>query len=241
MVSCDNSMPPALFGPSRTFLDIVTPERWKALVAGLDRIRLPAHRSLMRQGTVGAQVMFVLNGVLRVDQIGGGSEDRWRLRNFRRCGDVLGDLAVLGSGVRTASVTTCTECEMALMPGELFRGADFRSEYGLELAEYIAGREREAQMLSRPGDDLARVACVLVPLLGDRRTAEQAADGIRLKVSRKDIAGCLGIGPRALRRITAELPFGGTPEGRRKLLVVADPAGLRAAAERLGGRYPQVG
>lgn len=238
MTSCGKPVTGPIFGPSRTFLEIVTADRWKGLVGTLERRRYRANRQLMRQGAVGASMMLVINGVLRIDQTGGGPGDRWRLRNFRRAGDVVGDLAVRGSGWRTASVTTCTDCEVAVVPGELYRSASFQGSYGLELVDYFAGREREAQMLSGTGDDLARVACVLVPLLGDRRTAEQTADGVQLKVSRKDLAGCLGIGSRSLRKITTEAPFGETPEGRRKVLMVADPAGLQAAAARLGGWYP---
>lgn len=66
-------------------------------------------------------------------------------------------------------------------------------------------------MLSRAGDDLARLACVLVPLLGNDGTAQWSDDGVYLKVCRQDLAACLGIGARRLRQVLAMPPFGATP------------------------------
>ncbi|MFJ7274672.1 Crp/Fnr family transcriptional regulator [Kitasatospora sp. NPDC098663] len=234
MTLCNNSSPEPLFGPSRTFQERVGEPGWKRFLGGLSIISRPTGWPLMHQGERGDHVVVVVKGVVGVKQAGGGSSVLSRLLAFRRDGDLIGDLAVLGPGVRTATVRAWTACEVAIVPGERFRSREFQGEWGLAVLAYIAGREREAQML-RAGDDLARLACVLVPLLGNSELAQWRTDGVHLKVCQQDLAECLGVGPKRLRQLLALPPFGGTSEGRRGWLVVRDPRWLRAAAARLGG------
>ncbi|MDH6708572.1 CRP-like cAMP-binding protein [Kitasatospora sp. MAA19] len=235
MTLCNNSAPEPLFGPSRTFRERVGEPAWERFLGGLAIIERPVGWPLMHQGETGDYVVVVVRGVVGVRQAGDGSSILLRLLAFRRGGDLVGDLAVLGPGVRTATVRACTACEVAIVPGERFRSPAFQREWGLAVSSYIAGREREAQMLSRAGDDLARLACVLVPLLGNDGTAQWSDDGVYLKVCRQDLAACLGIGARRLRQVLAMPPFGATPGGRRGWLLVKDPRRLRVAAARHGG------
>ncbi|MFD4533446.1 Crp/Fnr family transcriptional regulator [Kitasatospora sp. NPDC058397] len=233
---CNNSSSGLLMGPNRTFQALVGPAAWNGVLKGTERRKLPAGRKLVRQGDVGAFVIVVISGVVRVDQIGGGAGAGKRLLAFRRGGDLIGDLAVLGFGVRTATVTAYTDCEVAIVPGETFRSPGFQRDYGLAISSYIAGRHWEAQMLAQPGDNRARVAWVLVPLLDhEEGRTRSVANDVQLSVVQRDLASCLGIGAKQVRQVVSVTPFGGTLAGRRGRLVVEDPEGLRAAAARLGG------
>ncbi|MFJ8474386.1 Crp/Fnr family transcriptional regulator [Kitasatospora sp. NPDC094011] len=227
--------PEALF---ETLRDRVGEKGWRDLLDGAGSRTVRAGERLLRQGADEDFVSLVKSGVLAID-IRRDERDECSRRHmvaFRSSGDVIGEIAVLSRGVRTASVTAYTDCEVAIVSGERFRSAELQGKYGAELHASTAVRQWEREALSHSGDKVAGLAWVLLPLLDHaQRRPGAGRGGIELRVRQRDLADCLGIGTKLLRRFTAGLPFGRMPEGRRERFLVTDPEGLREAAARFGG------
>ena len=64
-----------------------------------DEIDLPGGRVLMRQGDRGEELFIIVEGSVRVERDG-------REIALRRAGDILGEIALVDHGPRTATVTT---------------------------------------------------------------------------------------------------------------------------------------
>ncbi|MFF3005964.1 Crp/Fnr family transcriptional regulator [Kitasatospora sp. NPDC057940] len=224
-----NSTAEKAFALNRTFRDHLSGADWEGILGSAKVRRLRKGGQLMRQGAEGDTVSFLKEGTVRIDQDG-------KLIVLRHSGDLLGDMAVFGRRrLRTATVTAYTDCEVVTLAGERFRSRAFQDAYGPAIWSYVIGRQWETQVLSRSDDNVARLAWLLAPLLDNEELAVSGPDGVHLRVAQKDLADCLAIGPKLLRQLTAQPPFGGMPEGRRKLTLVTDPEGLLAAAARLGG------
>ncbi|MFD4400236.1 Crp/Fnr family transcriptional regulator [Kitasatospora sp. NPDC059811] len=223
-----NSTAEQAFGLNRTFRDHLSDTDWEGILGSAKVRWIRKGEQLMRQGAEGHSVSFLKKGAVRIDQDG-------KLIVLRHPGDLLGDMAVYGRRPRTATVTAYTDCEVVTLGAELFRSRAFQDAYGAAIWSYVIGRQLETQVLSRSGDNVARLAWLLAPLLDNEELAVSGPDGVHLRVAQKDLADCLAIGPKLLRQLTALPPFGGMPEGRRKLTLVTDPEGLLAAAARLGG------
>ncbi|MFJ4187867.1 Crp/Fnr family transcriptional regulator [Kitasatospora sp. NPDC089509] len=225
----------------RTFRERVGDARWGHFLEGFPVITRPAGWPLVHEGEEGNRVFALIGGVVGVEQSGVDRRELEQLLVFRGGGDLIGDMAVIERISRTATVRARTECEVAIIPGVRFMSPEFQREWGAEVSAYISGRVREVQTLSRSGNDSARVAHVLLPLLRDAERAGRTSGGFHLRVSQQEVANCLGIGRDTLRRLTSLPPFGGWPKGRGGGLVITDPAALRTVAAGLGGWHPQVG
>ena len=79
-----------------------------------DIIDLPADRELMKQGDRGSEMFVVVSGAANVERDGEslGSVGQ---------GDVLGEIALLDGGPRTATVTLSEPCRMLVLARREFR------------------------------------------------------------------------------------------------------------------------
>lgn len=90
--------------------------------------RLPAGRTLVRQGQPGTDVFLVLDGIVRVER------DGERLAEYGP-GAVLGERALLEEGVRTSTLVAVTPCRVAAVDARQFDRA--------ALEELSEGHRRE--------------------------------------------------------------------------------------------------
>lgn len=96
---CNNSSSGLLMGPNRTFQALVGPAAWNGVLKGTERRKLPAGRKLVGQGDVGAFVIVVISGVVRVDQIG--------VVPAPVSGCLPSGVAAISSGTSPCSVSAC--------------------------------------------------------------------------------------------------------------------------------------
>lgn len=93
---------------------------------------------IVRQGEPGDCVYFIASGSYRVETDG-------RHVNTLSAGDTLGEIAVLGSGVRTSTVVATTDGELLQLSGDSFRAALAGDPLVREDAEELARSRRETE------------------------------------------------------------------------------------------------
>ena len=74
----------------------------------IDQIDVPAGKVLMRQGQTGGEMFVVASGRLAVERDGVHVVDRGP-------GDVVGEIALLSEGPRTATVTATEPCQLFVL------------------------------------------------------------------------------------------------------------------------------
>jgi CRP-like cAMP-binding protein len=100
-------------------------------------MRAPAGRELTHEGTSGHQAFLVLDGSVTVK------------RNNRRiaqrgAGSLIGELSLLDGGMRTATVTCDTDCDLLVMSRPEFRAVvTSNSAVARTVLAELAGRVRE--------------------------------------------------------------------------------------------------
>ncbi|WP_380281686.1 Crp/Fnr family transcriptional regulator [Kitasatospora purpeofusca] len=217
----------------RTLRHLMGEARWSALLAGAHVRRHPIGDTLLHQGEPGTHVLALLGGVAKV--VRREPDGDLTLLAFRGPGEVLGEVAVLDDGVRSASVQAIVDCSVAVVTRAAF--LRFVADHGLYpvMVRYALGRLRESDVARGGGDVVARLAGALVVL------AELSADapgggagggsgpGVTLALTRDDLAQYLGVSRNTVTAGLAELEPLHVECGRRRI-VVRDPAALRNAA-----------
>jgi CRP/FNR family cyclic AMP-dependent transcriptional regulator len=101
-----------------------------------DEVDLPADRVLMRQGDYGAEMMVIVDGNARIERDGAVIADRGD-------GEVLGEIALLDGGPRTATVTLTRDSRLLVLGRREFQTAmDELPEVRLRVLEAVAHRLR---------------------------------------------------------------------------------------------------
>jgi len=108
-------------------------ERVSALT---DIIDLPAGRQIMTQGDRGAEMFVVVSGSARIERDG-------QSLGVRGAGEVLGEIALLDGGPRTATVTLAEPSRMLVLARREFGALmDEFPEVRLQVLETVARRLR---------------------------------------------------------------------------------------------------
>ena len=91
-----------------------------SLLSGSQELTVPAGRVLMVEGSPGAEVMVLLEGSARVEVMG-------HTVGVVGSGELIGELAVIDHGVRSATVTTTRESRVLIIGAREFSQAVERS------------------------------------------------------------------------------------------------------------------
>jgi CRP/FNR family transcriptional regulator, cyclic AMP receptor protein len=107
-----------------------------------DEVDLPADRVLMRQGDYGAEMMVIVDGSARIERDGAVIAERGE-------GEVLGEIALLDGGPRTATVTLTRPSRLLVLGRREFQTAmDELPEVRLRVLEAVAHRLRSLDQTS---------------------------------------------------------------------------------------------
>ena len=113
-------------------------ERISALA---DIIDLPGDRRLMRQGERGAEMFVLVTGTAHVERDGSSLGERG-------AGEVLGEIALLDGGPRTATVTLTVPSRLLVLARREFQALlDEFPEVRLQILETVAHRLRSLDSL----------------------------------------------------------------------------------------------
>jgi CRP/FNR family transcriptional regulator, cyclic AMP receptor protein len=101
-----------------------------------DEVDLPSGRVLMRQGESGSEMLIVIDGSARIERDGEVIAERGG-------GEVLGEIALLDGGPRTATVTLTRDSRLLVLGRREFQAAmDELPEVRLRVLEAVAHRLR---------------------------------------------------------------------------------------------------
>ncbi|MFD7499859.1 Crp/Fnr family transcriptional regulator [Streptomyces sp. NPDC059850] len=208
-----------------TLRDLAGEAVWEELVRhSYERWHSPGEL-LLQQGEPGTLVLSVLSGVAKVVRTSRGGAPT--LLAFRGPGELLGEVAVRGGGVRLASVETLSRCKVAVMMAADF--TRFVDEHKLSpvLERYALARLRESTEARGSGDVLHRLAVTLVKFADISRSRE-------LAVTHDELAQHLRCSRNTVTRLLRELESCQVWT-RRKRIVIDDLPALRCIAASDGG------
>ncbi len=146
-------------------------------------------------------------------------------------GELVGELAMLDGGVRSASVEALTDIELlavsaADMKGLLERNADITTKLVVALAQRL--RETNERISRQSFQTVpSRVAGVLSQLVS-ADSAEPGRDGVTIRMNQADLAQLAGTSRESVSRFLAILERAGVVRVGRGRVTVLEPPRLRA-------------
>lgn len=196
----------------------------------------PRGATIFHQGDPADRVVVVEEGVVKVLSTSGDGIET--VLGLRSAGDLLGELAAIDGGVRSASVVVVEPVTALVLGVQAFRRfATTRPAHAEVLLELVTARARDA---SRRQADLGsvgtttRLARALVELAGDH--GRESEDGIEITlVTQDELAAMCGVSRESVARGLAELRAAGLVETGRRTITVNDLGALTTRAERSRG------
>ncbi|AYN40308.1 Crp/Fnr family transcriptional regulator [Streptomyces dangxiongensis] len=218
--------------PRRSLRDFTGEAVWADMVERSFERRHPAGSVLLRQGEPGTHVLAVVTGVAKV--IRQERNGDLSLLAFRGPGELLGEVAVLDDGVRSASVESISRCVVGVMGKAEFLA--FVGRHGLfpVLVRYALTRLRESDEARGGGDVRTRLAAALVHLIdisGNPHSAHGPGGPVELALTRHELAQHLGTSRNTVTAALNDLAPCGVRVGRKRIIVDDLPA-LRLTADR---------
>lgn len=146
-------------------------------------------------------------------------------------GELVGELAMLDGGVRSASVETLSEVELlavsaADMKGLLERNAQITAKLVVALTKRL--RETNERISRQSFQTVpSRVAGVLSQLVSEE-SAEQGRDGVTIRMNQADLAQLAGTSRESVSRFLAVLERAGVVRVGRGRVTVLEPHRLRS-------------
>jgi CRP-like cAMP-binding protein len=186
--------------PRRGFRALVSDEEWAELLAAGRHRRYRPGDDLLRQGDPGGYLLALTVGrvqVLRTEADGGRV-----FLELRAAGDIVGEMAARGSGLRNATVSALDACEAQLVSVAAFD----RLPTARMLTDYVVGKidaslPWRVQLANfKPLPKIARLLAEIVALAGPELT-----DPRLIPLSQQEIADALGIVRSSVAGVVADL------------------------------------
>ena len=146
-------------------------------------------------------------------------------------GELVGELAMLDGGVRSASVEALTDVDLlavsaADMKGLLERNAEITAKLVIALTKRL--RETNERISRQSFQTVpSRVAGVLSQLVSEEN-AEHGRDGVTIRMNQADLAQLAGTSRESVSRFLAVLERAGVVRVGRGRVTVCEPSRLRA-------------
>lgn len=214
------------------FLDSLTAEEADELRAGGTRRAYGANVTLFHQGDEAGAVMVLLRG--RVKVVGSAGLGREAIMAVRGPGDLLGELAAIDGGPRSATVTTLEPVEVLLVAQSTFSGLIERNPHvALVILRSVVeslrqSDEQQAQFATH--DVLARVAQRLLELAERFGSPGERGIEIALPLSQEDLASWAGASREAVSKALHQLRALRIVETGRRRVTVLEIDALRRQA-----------
>lgn len=146
-------------------------------------------------------------------------------------GELVGELAMLDGGVRSASLETLTEVDMLALSAADMRGLlERNAQITAKLVVALTRRLRETnERISRQSFQTvpSRVAGVLSQLVSED-SADHGHDGVTIRMNQADLAQLAGTSRESVSRFLAVLERAGVVRVGRGRVTVLEPPRLRA-------------
>ena len=195
-------------------------------------VRFRRGQALFTEGDLAERVFIIERGQVIVSSVAAGGREI--VLGLRGPGDVMGDLAVLDGGPRSATALAADDVEATVAPASVLLRALRDADASMELLRVLASRLREAdrrRLEFAALGTLGRVAWRLVEL--GESFGHDTADGIAvdLPLSQEQLASWCGASREATVKALATLRTLGCIRTGRRSVLICDMHALRAHAD----------
>ena len=203
-------------------------------IAGMAKLlALPPGSTLFMKGDPGDRLFIVIKGIIRISTV--SMEGRETTLNLIGAGQMLGEIAVLDGGDRTADATTIDATELlAIEKRDLLAFLEQNPRCCIRMLaacadrlRWISGLLEDANFLELP----ARLAKRL--LLLARTFGRPVSDGIRidLRLSQQDLATHMNVTRESVNKLIHSWQMEGLVQTGRGWVIVRDEDALEGLAE----------
>lgn len=213
-----------------TLLGALEPSQLQDLLRNASRRELKPGEAIITQGDEdGDFAVFLLSGGLKISMVSAGGREI--ILNYCGPGEVVGEIAMLDSGARTATVTAVERSSVLLLPSRTFIAAATANPASLiGVMRTLARRVRQLNLViesDRTFSMAPRLARALVRLADPERN-----DGrLRYNPSQSDLGAFAGLARENVSRLLSEWETRGIVGRTGRALVIRDPDYLRMLAE----------
>lgn len=212
-----------------TFLRELSVEDSGALRARSGRRRFPAGAILMYDGQVGAEVMVLVGGRVKISYL--TTDGHEVVLDFRGPGELLGELAVIDGHPRSSSVVAIEPVEVVAIAASAFQAlVSERAGIAQALLRDIARRLRDAdrkRIEFGTAPAIGRVAARLVELVERFGTRAPTGHVIALPIMQEELASWTGSSREAVAKALRSLRELGLIATERRRITVLDLEGLK--------------
>ena len=201
------------------------PDAWSALLQAGPARRFRAGDVLLRQGEPGTHVLALTAG--RVKAVRSELDGTEILLAVRGPGEVIGVIAVMDGGARSATVTAMEPCVTYVLSAERFRGFLSAPAWQGHLLRHVLARHREGDAVRAELAAMATLPRVARALL--RYASPRPGGGRQLPeigLSQRELALSVGLSRSALAADLAELRRRGLISTGRERIEIRDAHGL---------------
>jgi CRP/FNR family transcriptional regulator, cyclic AMP receptor protein len=219
------------------FLQQLGREDADALLARVRRRTIRPGTEIIGAGSAGDGVLLVLAG--RVRLVAYGTDRREVVLAIRGPGELLGEMAALGAGRRTATAMAIDEVEVGFLSAHALQ--DFLREHpdtAIVIIRMLISRLAEATqdvVDLATQDSVGRLAKRLVDLSAEYGKAARGGTQIELTLTQDELARWTGATRETISRALRLMRQLGWVATDRKTITVLDPAALRARCGNLDG------
>ncbi len=193
----------------------------------------PRHADIFAKAEPGDSLMIVLDGALKVWTV--SIDGRETVLSFLAAGDLLGEIAALDGGPRTANATAIERIEAFLWRRSAFLEVMRRyPDFALRVITLLCERLRQTNVMIEAAVQLpmdARVARGVVNLL--RRSGRETEAGWRLdfRLTQRDLGAYVGLARENVNRQLKLWEADGLISLERGEVIVRDRSALETLAE----------
>lgn len=212
-----------------SLLRALAPEQLRSLLASASRRELKVGEAIITQGDEnGDFAVVVLSGGLKISMVSAGGREI--ILNYAGPGELVGEIAMLDSGPRTATVSAAVPTSVLLLPSATFLAAATANPASAAgVMRELAKRIRQLNLViesDRTFSMAPRLARALLRLIDPERS-----DGrLRYDPSQSDIGAFAGLARENVSRLISEWAEQGVVERKGRALLVRDRDYLEALA-----------
>jgi CRP-like cAMP-binding protein len=213
-----------------SFLRQLGQEDADALLEIIRRRAVAKSEWVLRAGAAGEEVVLILSG--RVRLVAYGADQREVMLAIRGPGELLGEMAALGGGRRTASALALEDVEAGFLRGQDFR--TYLHEHpgaALVLIRMLVQRLAEAdrdRVALATQDSVGRVARRLLELSNHHGVPSASGTGVDLSLTQDELARWTGATRETVSRALRLMRQLGWVATDHRTITVLDAEALRA-------------
>lgn len=213
-----------------TLLRALTPEQLQELLRSASRRDLARGETIIEQGDEdGNYALCLLSGALKISMV--STNGREIILHYCEPGEVVGEIAMLDSGPRTATVSAIEPSSVLIIPSHAFVAAALSNPGSMAgVMRALARRIRQLNLIvesDRAFSMAPRLARALVRLLGTGQTGGK----LRHNPSQSDLGAFAGLARENVSRLLSEWEAQGIVAREGRSLVLRDVEYLQFLSE----------